>query len=461
MVRIHTFLSKIAHFGSDKAASIAVIMALSAAPILIAVSLAIDFSRAADQKAKLDAAIDATVLYAATLAAKSPTADVEDLKTQAKKFFDATLANTDTGLNVAPIEIKIERDKIKSNSFNVNGSYTATIDTLLGNLYKPIVSISGGASSSMDVPLYIDFYLMLDNSPSMGLAATDDDIQRLRTLTKFGPGGEQADCQFACHIVVTNPKNSKQTAFRDGVNNSWEKDNSSPTGLKQDYYTIAKAAKPPIQLRIDMLAQAVQALATTAENTETHSGLANQFRMAIYTFNDAVQYIASPGATKSEPLSSNLSAVGTTAASSVTIYSYKDNDVQDKTNFQVAFQALDNLNLQPGDGSTAAKPQKYVFLVTDGVADATTARHQGPIDPTLCNNLKNKGVKIAVLYTPYLRLTNNGYYMANIDPFISQVPLKLQACATSGLFYTADSAGIAAAMKQMFQDTIRAARLTK
>ena len=123
--------------------------------------------------------------------------------------------------------------------------------------------------------------------------------------------------------------------------------------------------------------------------------------------------------------------------------------------------AMDALKLNPGDGSTSAKPEKYVFFVTDGVSDATTKRVQAPIDPTLCDNLKSRGVKIAVLYTPYLRLTNNSYYMANIDPFITQVPVKLKACASPGLYYTADSAGISAAMNQMFQDALRAARLTQ
>jgi len=451
--------SWIAGFARDSRGTVALLFSLSILPVLLAVSLAIDFSRAADTKAKLDAAIDAAAIYAATLAAKNPNSDFGPEEQEAQRYFQASITEVPDVI-VAPITLTISRDKTNQSMFNATATYNAEVQTIFGNLFKPTVNVSGTASASIDIPVYIDFYLMLDNSPSMGLAATADEIARLRTLTKNGPGGEQPDCQFACHIVVTNPKKTSQTAFRDGVNNTWEKDSGSPTGLKRDYYTIAKAANPPITLRIDMLAQAVKSLTETAKATEKSSGLANQFRMALYTFNDGVQYIASPGSTQNEVLSPDLSGVGSTAASKVTIYSYKDGDVQDKTNYAVAFQALDALNLSPGDGSSSAKPQKYVFFVTDGVSDATTKRIQAPIDPTLCNNLKNKGVKIAVLYTPYLRLTNNSYYMNNIDPFINQVPVKLQACASPGLFYTADSTGIAAAMNQMFSDSLRKARLT-
>lgn len=450
----------LARFRSDARGTMAIIFALAAVPVLMSVSIAIDFARASEVKAKLDAAIDAAAIYAATIAAKHPDADFSTTQVEAQRYFASSVGTID-GVNLSPITVTISRDSKNQSTFNTTATYTAEVETLFGSIYKPTVDVSGSASASIDIPVYIDFYLMLDNSPSMGLAATDDEIARLRALTKNGPGGEQKDCQFACHVVVsTTSKGKTVTAFRDGVNNTWEKDSGSPTGLKQDYYTIAKAANPPITLRIDMLAKAVQSLTATAEATEKSSGLANQFRMALYTFNDGVQYIASPGSTGSEVLSADLAGVGTTATSKVTIYPYKDGDVQDKTNFQVAFQALDALKLSPGDGSSSAKPQKYVFFVTDGVSDATTKRIQGPIDPTLCDNLKNRGVKIAVLYTPYLRLTNNSYYMANIDPFIGQVPVKLKACASDGLFYTADSSGIAAAMNQMFSDSLRKARLT-
>ncbi|MBY0611895.1 MAG: hypothetical protein K2P80_06890 [Beijerinckiaceae bacterium] len=450
------------NFLKAREGNVGMMFAMSVLPILLAVTLAIDFTRASDEKAKMDAAIDAAVLYAATAAAADPNAaSYEAQQAAAQKYFTSALGPLRDGISVGPISVKVSKDPNSQSTIISTATYTASIETMFGDLFKPTIDISGSASATMQTPSYIDFYLLLDNSPSMGLAATDADIQRLRTLTKDGPGGEQKDCQFACHIVVTNPKDSKQTAFRDGVNNTWEKDNSSPTKLKQDYYTIAKAAVPPILLRIDMLAQAVKSLTETAKATSVKSGLANQFRMAIYTFNDAVQYIASPGSTNSEPLSSDLTGVGATAASKVTLYPYKDGDIQDKTNFQVGFAALDALKLSPGDGSTSAKPEKYVFFVTDGVSDATTKRIQGPIDPTLCANLKNRGVKIAVLYTPYLRLTNNSYYMSNIDPFISQVPVKLKECASPGMYYTADSTGIAAAMNQMFHDALRSARLTQ
>jgi hypothetical protein len=57
--------------------------------------------------------------------------------------------------------------------------------------------------------------------------------------------------------------------------------------------------------------------------------------------------------------------------------------------------------------------------VSDGVADGSntgclkpksgTSRCQSPINPALCKTLKDRGIKIAVLYTTYLALPTNAW----------------------------------------------------
>jgi hypothetical protein len=51
-------------------------------------------------------------------------------------------------------------------------------------------------------PPNIDFYVLLDNSPSMALPATTAGITKMQSLTtqEESPGG----CAFACHHVSTN-----------------------------------------------------------------------------------------------------------------------------------------------------------------------------------------------------------------------------------------------------------------
>src|SRR5262249_51946325 len=87
------------------------------------------------------------------------------------------------------------------------------------------------------------------------------------------------------------------------------------------------------------------------------------------------------------------------------------------TNIAGALSSINNIMPNPGLGSNAQgdTPGEVVFLVTDGVEDkisstcpnatfASNSRCQQPLDTTLCTTIKNRGIRIAVLYTEYLQL---------------------------------------------------------
>ena len=57
-------------------------------------------------------------------------------------------------------------------------------------------------SRKASIPPNINFYLLLDNSPSMSLPATTDGISLMQTLTYKQYSG--AGCAFACHQASTN-----------------------------------------------------------------------------------------------------------------------------------------------------------------------------------------------------------------------------------------------------------------
>ncbi|MBY0611896.1 MAG: hypothetical protein K2P80_06895, partial [Beijerinckiaceae bacterium] len=171
------------------------------------------------------------------------------------------------------------------------------------------------------------------------------------------------------------------------------------------------------------------------------------------------------------------------AASGLELTAYRSDNDYFLTDFVASFKTMNRIVSDPGDGSTAAKPNKYVFFVTDGVQDLPLHDPHGskdpkytqydntsgwghaiaPIDPTICQPLKDRGIKIAVLYTPFLATSAGVSPLSDNDIvyWADDIPKKLSACASSGLFYTADSNGIAAAMNQMFQDVLRSARLTR
>lgn len=125
----------------------------------------------------------------------------------------------------------------------------------------------------------------------------------------------------------------------------------------------------------------------------------------------------------------------------------------------------------PGTGLSAASPEKIVFFVSNGVGDSkkpnvctkmlTGSRCQEPIDIKACTALKQKGYKIAVLYTTYLPLPTNSWYNSWIKPFQSEISTKMAECATSGYFFeVSPSQGISEAMNALFLKIVSSPRLT-
>ena len=256
----------------------------------------------------------------------------------------------------------------------------------LGVIGKTALAVTGTSTSTATMPLYADFYLLMDNSPSMGVAATPTDVT---TMVNNTPD----KCAFACHD------------YNDANN----------------YYNLAK--KLGVTTRIDVLRSATQSLMDTAAATQTYS---NQFRMAIYDFGASSKTI---GLRALFALSASLSSAKTAAGGIDLMGVYGNNDAYtaDKdTPFSTVFPAINNVITAPGAGTSAA-PMKYLFFVSDGVADeyntgcakptVSGGRCQSPINVSLCTTIKNRGIKIAVLYTTYLQLPTNSWYMSYIDPF--------------------------------------------
>jgi hypothetical protein len=138
----------------------------------------------------------------------------------------------------------------------------------------------------------------------------------------------------------------------------------------------------------------------------------------------------------------------------------------------------------PGGGTNNVgdTPQEVVFVVTDGVEDkaapssacsqpiavqGSISRCEQPIDTTWCTTVKNRGIRIAVVYTEYLQLTTsleyNGHVAAfnNPTPATSPIATNLQACASPGLFADVASDGdITAALNNLFQVVATSPHLT-
>ena len=431
----------IGRFRSDQRGNIAVIFVIALLPVLSAIGCAIDYSRAAQIRSKLQAAADAASVGSiaktspAFIAAGSMTVDgpIPAGATDASNIFVGNMTGvTGYTLNsVSPVVTK------SGGTVTSVVQFSANIATMfLGVMGKSEINVTGTSTSTANMPLFIDFYLLLDNSPSMGVGATPADVATMVNNTSD-------KCAFACHDL--NDSNN--------------------------YYKLAKTLG--VTTRIDVLRTATQQLMDTAAATQTYS---SQFRMAIYDFGASA---STQGVRALFSLSSSLTSAKTAAGSIdlMTVSGQGQLNDQD-TGFTAILPAINNVIGAPGTG-TAAAPQKYLFFVSDGVADESNAgclkpttggRCQSPINPALCTTLKNRGVKIAVLYTTYLALPTNAWYNSWIAPFNlgpygpspnSEIATNMSSCASPGLFFeVSPTQGISQAMNALFQKAVADARIS-
>ncbi len=132
---------------------------------------------------------------------------------------------------------------------------------------------------------------------------------------------------------------------------------------------------------------------------------------------------------------------------------------------------IDGIMPSPGTGSSSSTPQEVLFLVTDGVDDKISAscsetldgnRCQQPFDTTWCTTEKNRGIRIAVLYTEYLPLPTNAWYNSWISPWQPTIATNLQSCASTGLYFMiTTNDDISTAMHALFEQAVATARLTQ
>lgn len=436
-------------FNRDRSANVALLFGLALLPVLSFVGCAVDYSMATRMRAKLQSAVDAASVGSIAkaspgfIAAGSMTADgpIPVGVADAKTIFDGNMAGV-TGYTLNSLTPTMTKT---ASVINSTVQFSADVPTMfLGVMGKSSMTVTGTSTSIANMPLYVDFYLLLDNSPSMGVAATPTDITNLQAKT----GG----CAFACH----------DTSLAAGKSN----------------YDIAKANG--ITTRIDVVRQASANLMDTAQSTQTYS---SQFRMAIYDFGGSSATI---GLRNLFSLSSSLSSAKTAAGNIdlMSVAGQNDKYTADKdTPFTTIFPAINSAIASPGAGTTSA-PLKYLFFVSDGVADESNAsclktmynahwgniapRCQSPINPALCTTLKNRGIKIAVLYTTYQPPTDTWYsdWVApfNLSPYgpspNSEIAINMQSCASPGFYFeVSPTQGISDAMNTLFKKAVADARI--
>lgn len=425
-------------FARDTRGNIAVMTALVTLPIVCAMGMAVDYNMAGRRQAKLNAIADATALTTTTPAAMAQSWTTA--KTNAQNFCNAEAALVTGTSNVSCVLSGGDRSSAtatvtRTATVNWTANSTNAFARMIG---MSAIPIGGTRAATNSVAPNIDFYLLIDTSPSMAIAATTAGINTMVSHT-----ASQGGCAFACH--QSNPA-------ADNLGN--------PGG--EDNYALARQLG--VTLRIDLVRNAVSSMISAAQSTETSNHAA--YRVATYTFDATFNTITN--------LTASLSQAQSDANNIQMLQVYKNGCLTSSTcnnDEDTAYDAaMANSQYMPAPGNgtnnSGDKPQEVLFIVTDGVSDENinNNRFMNTVNgySDWCTPLKNRNIRIAFLYLTYNPLPTNSFYNSNIAPFQPNIAPAAQACASPGLYFQVNTDGdISAAMTALFQKVVATAHLTR
>jgi Flp pilus assembly protein TadG len=317
----------------NRSGNVAVLFAFCALPLIGVVGLAIDYGYMLMVKSQLDTAADAAAIAGATaansyIAAYTGTGDptssaVAAAQAQATAQFNANKGGLPTGaLTQGAPSISLSNSTITSTV-----SYSFSMPTfLMAVLGAPTMTVAGSSTATVTLPTYVNLFIILDNSESMGIGATAAD----QTIVNNATG-----CAIACHYAGSD--------------------------------TTAQARAAGANLRIDAAKSAIySALANVPSNST--------YQVAVYTMSDKFVNVF--------PLSNNVTAAqayfNTVAknSSSIDLANDANDGGTDVTNALTSlYTTLQSLQasgtaITPGAGLTPQTAVGIVMLITDAVQDS-------------------------------------------------------------------------------------------
>ena len=362
--------------------SVAIIFGLASLAIVLMIGIGIDYGQISVSQSRLQADADLAVLAAVSAQNGASSLTTSAMEAQAISRFEALAEQNGVTITSANASAST------SSGNSVTLTYAGTIPSTFGQIAGlHTYSISGTASATGAGVQYIDIYLLVDISGSMGIGATSADQTIMENAKSIG-------CAFGCHAMGTD----------------------------------AKARRAGATLRIDVVKSAIEQILSQAESSATSN---NQvIRFSLFTFATDVNEVVPITSDYASVLSAvqNLQLAGLAAGTSTA-------------------NALDTLNnniTQIGNGGSSASPLVYVLLATDGVGDAAenvapaeaedfqvasnfvppyelnnvggSFPHDVPVqspdpyedfelegtDPSWCQPLKDRGVTMMTLEMPYV-----------------------------------------------------------
>ena len=166
----------------NRRGNVSMMYALVAPVLVFGGGAAIDYGRAAQIHTKLNAAADAAALAALTPAMLQQSTTVA--QDAAVNMFNGLTENI-PGLTANATQVTVSVTVgATALTRNVEVSYSSSVNTIFAQvLHVNALQVAGVSEASAQAPPNIDFYVLLDNSPSMALPATAAGITQMEGLT--------------------------------------------------------------------------------------------------------------------------------------------------------------------------------------------------------------------------------------------------------------------------------------
>jgi Flp pilus assembly protein TadG len=491
-------------FGEHRSAAVAVIFASMIVPICMLCALAIDYGFVMQAKSQLDLAADAAALAAARTAG----AGYADGQTKAVYMAEATAAATQwftaQAGNVAHANSFAATPVVTQNgqTFTATVSYTAVVYETMTKIFKWTNPKTGGANASIAgsstgviiVNAFGTVDFLLDNTSSMMLPQDDTNLailQKAEAAWLYNNTTNQAYVEqnpgpagLVGYTLAIPPagitiSTSNATATLKAMSTSqycafachWVA-GSSATNQK-DYYGVARATVPKEILRFD---EVQSATITAVQEMETLEQTLTQLAVGVFAFGGATMGTSAYLTTiySETPLDIATTASqgvivknqgGTNAIAALASIAPPVTGDSANTNIGAAIGYMLAKTGVAGDGNTATTPRRSLLLITDGVEDDAAGQvipsTEGPINPTVCNAIKNAGYTVYILYTPYnyepAYLPNNYPLMPYITGATTPSILSaLQSCASapSNVIQATSPDAIVVGMKTLVDEAV-------
>src|ERR1700722_3494336 len=221
---MRSFSSLLNRFRKDRRGNIAVIFGIACIPLISAIGCAVDYSEATRIKAKLQSAADAAAVASIsqqsqgwlTASTMTGSGEVTTAEQNAMNIFNGNISTVPTALytlnTILTKAVVMKTGPTLTATVNFNATVPVTFMKVWGwsNL-----TVSGSSSANASLPLYLDFYLMLDVSGSMGLPSTTSpnggEAGRMQSISPDNFVQYPTGCTLACHFAQV-PLNQLYTA---------------------------------------------------------------------------------------------------------------------------------------------------------------------------------------------------------------------------------------------------------